>query len=249
MPRPPLLLLPPSEGKAVGGRLAVRADSFAHDLAEPRARVLAELAEVVSSRDAAERARVLGVRGDLLERAVEATEQLVDGTARVLPAWRRYTGVVWGGLEPATLTPADRRRVLVPSGLYGITTAADPVADYRLRLLVALGSLGRLSSFWRPTVTSALVARAWGRVVVDLLPAEHAHAVDFDALAEVCRVVRVRFVSADGGHAVGHEAKTAKGRFTRLLLNEGLEGVAGYRLEGWRAALAGDVVTVTAPVR
>ncbi len=192
---------------------------------------------------------MLCVRGDLLERAVEATARLVAGTARVLPAWRRYTGVVWAGLDPATLTPGDRRRILVPSGLYGITTAADPVADYRLRLLIALGPLGRLSTFWRPTVTSALVARSRGRVIVDLLPAEHAAAIDFATLAGSCRVVRVRFVSADGGSAVGHEAKTAKGRLARMLLDEGLAGVPDFRFEGWRAEAVGDLVTVAAPVR
>jgi cytoplasmic iron level regulating protein YaaA (DUF328/UPF0246 family) len=246
---PPFLLLPPSEGKAVGGRPALRPDSFARDLAEPRARVLAGLAEIVGSGDEAGRARVLGVRGDLLERAVDATARLVDGTARVLPAWRRYTGVVWAGLEPATMTPGDRKRILVPSGLYGLTTAADPVADYRLRLVVVLGALGRLSTFWRPAVTAALVARARGRLVIDLLPAEHAHAVDFPALARSCRVVRVRFVAADGGNAVGHEAKTAKGRLTRMLLDDGLAGVPGFRFDGWRAQISGDMVTVAAPVR
>lgn len=243
------MLLPPSEGKANGGRPAGRPDSFAHGLAEPRARVLAGLAEILNSRDAAKRARVLGVRGDLLERAVEATSRLVDGTARVLPAWRRYTGVVWAGLDAATMNPAHRRRILVPSGLYGITTAADPVADYRLRLLVALGPLGRLSSFWRPAVTGALVERTRGRVVVDLLPAEHAAALDFPTLTQSCRVVRVRFVAADGRHAVGHEAKTAKGRLTRILLDEGLAGVPAFRYDGWRATMAGDTVTVVAPVR
>jgi hypothetical protein len=147
------------------------------------------------------------------------------------------------------MTPADRRRVLVPSGLYGITTAADPVADYRLRLLVALGPLGRLSSFWRPAVTAALLARARGRVVFDLLPEEHAATVDFAALAESCRVVRVRFVAADGGRAMGHEAKTAKGRLSRMLLHEGLAGVPAFRFDGWRAEMVGDMVTVAAPVR
>jgi hypothetical protein len=249
VPRPPLLLVPPSEGKAAGGSGSGRYGSFDDALAAPRSTVLDELARVLRSPDAAARARALGVRGELLDRAVAATGALVAGDAPVLPAWSRYTGVVWAGLDPATLFPADRRRVLVPSGLYGVTTAADPVADYRLRLLVALGRLGRLSTFWRPALTAALVARARGRMVVDLLPAEHAHAIDFAVLASSCRVVRVRFVAADGSRAVGHEAKSAKGMLARTLLEEGLDGVAGFTSGGWRAAIEGDVVTVVAPVR
>ena len=154
VPRPPLLLLPPSEGKAHGGRRPGRPDAFAEELRLPRAAVLAELSDVLGSRTRPPPEAVFGVRGELLERAVAATADLVAGTAAVLPAWRRYSGVVWAGLEPATLTPADRRRILVPSGLYGLTTAADPVADYRLKLLVSLGRLGRLSTFWRPFVTA-----------------------------------------------------------------------------------------------
>jgi len=244
--RPLLLLLPPSEGKAAGGHPATRSDSFDQALARPRAAVLAELARVLATRPGAP---VLGVRGELLERSLAATGELVAGTAPVLPAWERYTGVVWAGLDPATLTGADRRRVLVPSGLYGMMTAADPVADYRLKMLVVLGRLGRLSTYWRPTVTPALAERARGRVVVDLLPAEHAHALDLGALAPPTRVVRARFLRADGSRAVGHEAKSAKGRLARVLLDEGMAGVGGFRFEGWRATLEDDVVTVAAPVR
>lgn len=192
---------------------------------------------------------MLGVRGELLERAVDATRALVRGEAPVLPAWRRYTGVVWAALDPITLAPAARRRVLVPSGVYGLTSAADPVADYRLRLLVALGGLGRLSAFWRPEVTGALCRRAGGRTVVDLLPSEHADAVDYARLAGAARVVRVRFVSADGARAVGHAAKVAKGRLARAVLEGGTDAVDGFVADGWRASTKGDVVTMTAPVR
>ena len=247
MSHPPLLLVPPSEGKVAGGRPPGRPDPLAEELSGPRSTVLEELARVLGRRDAATRRRVLGVRGELLERALTATTALVDGSAPVLPAWRRYTGVVWAGLEPATLSPADRRRVLVPSGLYGLTTATDPVADYRLRMLVSLGRLGRLSAFWRPSVTPALARRARGRTVVDLLPAEHAHGIDLDGLVGSTRVVRVRFVSADGRRAVGHEAKSAKGRLARWIVDEGLDAVGDFSSHGWRARIAGDVVTVAAP--
>ena len=190
---------------------------------------------------------MLGVRGELLDRALGATADLVAGTAPVLPAWKRYTGVVWAGLDPATLSAADRARVLVPSGLSGMTTAADPVADYRLKMLVSLGALGRLSTFWLPEVTAAIARRAQGRVVVDLLPAEHAHAVDMAALACSTRVIRAQFISADGRRAVGHEAKSAKGRLARTVLEGGLEALGTFRFEGWRATLEGDVLSVVAP--
>ena len=249
MPRPPLILLPPSEGKVAAGRPPRGPDSFAGELGAPRDAVLVELGRLVRTGSAATRARVLGVRGELLERALAATDALVQGTAPVLPAWKRYAGVVWAGLDPATLTPSDRRRILVPSGLYGMTTAADPVADYRLKMLVSLGRIGRLSTFWRPSVTAALAHRARGRVVIDLLPAEHAHALDLTGLDRTTRVVRVRFVDADGRRAVGHEAKSAKGRLARVLLDDGLDAADGFRFEGWRAGVDGDQVTVVAPTR
>ena len=62
-------------------------------------------------------------------------------------------------------------------------------------------------------------------------------------------MVRVRFVSADGRRAVGHEAKSAKGRLARAVLDGGLDAVHGFAYEGWRAAIDGDVVTVVAPDR
>jgi hypothetical protein len=62
-------------------------------------------------------------------------------------------------------------------------------------------------------------------------------------------VVRVRFVAADGSRAVGHEAKSAKGRLARVLLDEGLAGVGGFAFDGWRATVDGDSVTVVAPSR
>ena len=249
MPRPPLVLLPPSEGKAPAGRPSRAPDSFADELREPRAAVLAELGHVLRAHPPEVRARILGVRGELLDRAVAATVQLVEGTAPVLPAWKRYSGVVWSGLGPDTLSPADRRRILVPSGLYGMTTAADPVADYRLKLLVSLGGLGRLSTFWRPTLTGALARRARGRTVIDLLPAEHAHALDIAALDRTTRVVRVRFVDTDGRRSVGHEAKSAKGRLARAVIDGGLGVVPDFAFEGWRASVEDDLVTVVAPTR
>lgn len=251
-----LLLLPPSEGKADGGRpprATVRPRPFDVALAAPRDAVRTALRAALDGADDETAGKLLGVRGDNLVRARAATDAYLRGDAPVLPAWQRYTGVVWDHLGP--LRAPEARRVLVPSALYGITTGADPVADYRLKFPVALPGVGNLARFWKEPLTAALLAHARprasgrGRVVVDLLPAEHATAIDWEVLEGVVPVVHVRFRSADGRRAVGHDAKAVKGEVARAVLEHGIDSLGPFRWRGWRArAVRGEcAVDVLAP--
>ena len=158
----PVLLLPPSEGKTEGGRAPTRASRFEDRLGAARREVIAGFAAAVD--DPVVAAKVLGVRGDLLDRARAAMRALADGTAPVRPAAERYSGVVWEHLGPVA-TP-ERHRILVPSAVYGITTAADPVADHRGKLSSSLPGLGRLDRYWRDLVTGTIAHHARGRTVV-----------------------------------------------------------------------------------
>ena len=221
----------------------MRAGTFDATLEQPRRAVVAALAK--SARTNASATRVLGVRGALLDRARAATLALADETAALMPAADRYTGVVWEHLGP--LAAADRRRVLVPSAVYGITTAADPIADYRLKLSVSLPGIGRPDRYWTAPTTAALATRFRGRVLVDLLPAEHARAIDWATLEQSVDVVHVAFVRADGTGAAGHAAKAAKGRFARAALDGGLESARSFTWEAWRATPSGDGIVVRAP--
>ena len=159
---------------------------------------------------------VYGHDGDLGRRAAEAMAALHDGTATALPAWRRYTGVVWEHLDPSTLTKAQRRRIVVVSALLGVVGGEEPVPDHRLKLSVSLPRLGRLDRWWRPVVTEHL--RGLGRgPIVDLLPKEHAAAVDWDELRRDREVLR-----PDLPAVTGHAGKAAKGLLARRLLVEGV---------------------------
>lgn len=226
------VLLPPSEGKAAGGagRWDPASGGFA-DLGASRGRVAKAYSTAVKRRDAA---RVVGAAGPRLDRAREAGALLADGSAPVLPAHERFTGVVWERLHPADIP--DRGRIAVVSALCGLVTGDDPVPDHRLKLSVSLGRLGRLDRWWRPQLTAALAAWADGERIWNLLPNEHANALD---LASIANVVNVRF---DG--VSGHGAKAAKGAFARALLLDG-----GAAVDGTRARWDGDdvVVSVTAP--
>ena len=241
----PVLLLPPSEGKAEGGRARMRAGAFAAALRAPRDAVAEAFAAVAATADDRTAAKAFGVTGDRLDRARTCATEIATGTALLLPAADRYTGVVWEHLGP--LAPDARGRVLVPSAAYGITPAADPVADHRGKLSAALPGLGRLDRYWRDPVTALLARRLRGRVVVDLLPQEHGAMLDRERLAAAVDVVAVAFLRADGAGAAGHAAKAAKGRFARALLDHGIRGAARFAWEGWRTVPTDTGFAVIAP--
>ena len=226
--RAPVILLPPSEGKAPGGVGAwgPATGAFAV-LAEPRQVVVDALAAV----QAAHAGALLGVGGPTLERALEANRSLLG--APWLRAAERYTGVVHTAAGLSSLPARLAGRVVLLSGLLGAVAPGDPVPDHRLKMGARLPPLGKLSAWWRPHLRAVLGERCHGRVVVDLLPNDHAAA--FDPAPHATRVLRARFEK--GGRIVGHEAKTAKGLLTRHLLEHGgdpFAAAATFSGDGWR---------------
>lgn len=219
----PLVLLPPSEGKAPGGSGPPwRSGAFALDLGEARATVVAALVSAMADAPALE--ALLGVKGDALERAV-AANRAVDG-APTCPAIERYTGVLYDALDAGSLAAPARaalgRRVLILSGLWGAVAPDDPIPDYKLKMGATLPDLGRLSGWWRPRLTPLLDERAGDATTWNLLPGEHAAAW---AVGRARRQVVVRFLdevaAADGTvalKAVSHWNKLLKGALVRWLV-------------------------------
>ncbi len=255
-----VLLLPPSEGKAPGGRgrpWPVARTAFP-ELAGDRATVRdAVRAALAAGED--EAAALLGVRGPHLARALAEWEDL--DTARTMPAASRYTGVVWGALDPAGLSSAARRRmnswVLVPSGLWGLAAAADPLPAYRLSMGARVPGLGGLAAWWRPRITPVVAARAGSGWVIDMLPGAHRAAIDPEGLGPA-RLLRVELVTGgpNGAKAMGHGGKATKGALARALLEAGARDpaslgrleVPGLRLEAsLRDGRRGPVTLVFGP--
>jgi cytoplasmic iron level regulating protein YaaA (DUF328/UPF0246 family) len=222
-----LVLVPPSEGKAPGGRGAWQADAGDFgDLAPRRHDVIDALGRV----PAASWPKVSGASGALAERAAQAARALQEGAAPSMPSWQRFTGVVWEHLDPASLPAPARRRIIVPSALLGLTRGTDPAPDFRLKFSVSVPGIGRLDRWWRPALTDAL--RRTSGPVLDLLPNEHAAALDLEVLGG--RVRRVSFIDR-GGAAVGHDAKAVKGHVARVALLDGIDALDELCWSGWEA--------------
>jgi cytoplasmic iron level regulating protein YaaA (DUF328/UPF0246 family) len=210
----PVVLVPPSEGKAEGGHGPAWAEAtMRFDLDASRRRVMT-----------AARTRL---PPDL-------------ATAPTLPAIDRYTGVLYGALGYHDLDRAVRRRidaqVVTFSGLWGLVAPRDPIPEYRLKMSAAAPRLGRLATWWRPRIAPVLDAFVDGRVVWDLLPQEH-HAAwpTSDAPA---RRITVRFlddIERRGTRkliTVSHWNKLLKGALVRHVVEHRLvdpDGLAGFR--------------------
>ncbi len=214
-----VILLPPSEGKALGGtaksRWAMKSGVFGASLQSPRNDVVQALLEAKGGGQA-----LLGVKGVLLARAQDANKKLIG--APTLPAWQRYTGVVWDHLDIATLSAPQRTRamssIVVVSGLHGLVTAGDPIPDYRLKMGARLSPMGLLANWWRESLTAALCNYAKKSLIVDLLPNEHRAAIDWSQLPQA---IRVDLVTKSGGRMGGHNAKAAKGLLARHIITTG----------------------------
>lgn len=234
-----LILLPPSEGMAEGGTGPGwdPAEGRFGALATERAAVARLLAAVMAG-PAPATAKLLGVGGAHLARAVAANAAVVG--APTSPACERYRGVVHTHLDTASLSPsaADRAadELVVVSGLLGLVGWHDPVPDHRLKMGARLGELGRLSRWWRAPIRAQLDPLATDRPVVDLLPAEHADALEPAGPPRL----RVRFTDAVPGggtrRASGHAAKAVKGRLARHLVERSGDvaaALASFAAEGW----------------
>ncbi|MDQ2679245.1 MAG: peroxide stress protein YaaA [Actinomycetota bacterium] len=229
----PLILLPPSEGKSDGGTGAPWAPgTMRHDLDEQRARSMRALTQAMKW-STPRRAALLGVKGTSLDSATAANRDVVGSAT--LPAIERYTGVLYDELDAASWSARQRARaqdsIVIFSGLFGLVAPDDPIPNYKIKMGASLPRLGRLGTWWRPSITAALQPLVEGRRVWNLLPNEHDAAWTAPGDAELA-TVKFFDERPDGTlTTVSHWNKLLKGALVRLLLDR--PGVAPADLDGW----------------
>lgn len=223
-----LVLLPPSEGKAAGGRgRPLDLDSLSlPGLTEARATVLDELVSLCAGDE--EKARQVlglseGLRGEIAKNA-----ELRTAPAR--PAGEIYTGVLYDALALDSLSTAAKRRaarsLLVFSGLWGAVGVKDRIPSYRLSGGVKLPGTGPLGAFWRGPLESVLPEVADGGLVLDLRSSAYANMWkpkgEPAKRTATVRVLQSKVVDGvEKRSVVSHFNKATKGRIVRSLLEEG----------------------------
>lgn len=210
-----LVLLPPSESKAVGTDgppLDLACLSFA-SLAPVRKRLVTRLASL-ARRQRTALAKALDLSPG---QRSEVDKDALLLSAPTLPAMQLYTGIVYDNLDYGSLRGRGRTRadesLVVASALFGLLRPSDQVPSYRLSGQTVLPGLGGLAPLWRPVLEPLLAAEGF---VVDLRSGAYA------ALARVPDAVQVRVLRDDGGSrtVVSHDNKWTKGLLARALCTE-----------------------------
>jgi cytoplasmic iron level regulating protein YaaA (DUF328/UPF0246 family) len=219
-----LILLPPSEGKAVPRRGApLDLARLGHlDLTPARAEVLEALVGLCRD-DPDEAARVLDLGPTQVE---EVRRNATLPTAPTARADAIYTGVLYDALDLASLHQAARRRatrwLAVTSSLLGLVGPGDRIPSYRLSGGTRLPGVGVVSAHWRAALDPMVREAAGSGLVVDLRSTTYA-AFWRPAADLAPRVATVRVLHETGGRrsVVSHFNKATKGRLVRGLLEHG----------------------------
>ncbi|GAA2782882.1 peroxide stress protein YaaA [Saccharopolyspora taberi] len=214
-----LVLLPPSETKAVGGDGGpLDLSALSHPELNPtRGKLIEALTSLAGDVPAS-----LAALG-LSERQVDEVRRNAElRDAPTAPALERYTGVLYDALDVGSLSPAERKqadtRLAVASALFGLALGTDSIPAYRLSGGSTLPGLGTLRALWRP-VLEPLFADS-SQLVVDLRSGAYA------ALARIPHAVAVRVLSEDASgkrKVVSHHNKAHKGRLARALARTSAE--------------------------
>ncbi|ETD29967.1 peroxide stress protein YaaA [Williamsia sp. D3] len=163
-----LIVLPPSESKAGGGRGApLDLDALSLPTLTPIRRKLAEaIVSLADDHDASRKALGLGASATP---EIERNAQLWTSPTR--PAIERYTGVLFDALDYPSLSRAGKNkaidRLAVGSALFGVVRAGDLIPAYRLSAGSRIPGFRTLAAEWKPALPEALAALGED-VVIDL---------------------------------------------------------------------------------
>jgi cytoplasmic iron level regulating protein YaaA (DUF328/UPF0246 family) len=217
-----LIILPPSETKRppTGRAAPVDVDGLSFPALAPlRHRILDALIQTSAGPDALR--RLLG--GPSLVDEVVRNLRLREMPAR--PALDVYSGVLYEGLEAATLSPAARRRaarsLIVSSALWGALRPSDRIPPYRMHICARLEGMDRLEPTWRTAIPAVLAEAAGSRgVILDLRSGSYTAMGRPAGMGDRTAAIRV-VMEKDGRNAPDWSLKHVRGEAARYLLESG----------------------------
>lgn len=238
-----VILLPPAEGKQPGGNpfapdmfdyRTSNTFNYFNDLNPQRRTLINALQDTIRGGEV-DLEGLLGVKGDILEEAVNANLEIFKGA--LMATLDRYgPGVMYKAMDFAGLPTGAQRRLLengiIFSGVFGLLRPDDLIPNYRLKMDATVPEIGRVAAYWKPHISPIINRRVEDKIVWDLLPGIHRDAWEDQHTYRT--LVNVKFYDEVGGErkAVTHNVKPLRGQLVNFIVRETAETLEV--LEAWQ---------------
>ena len=197
-----MFLIPPSEGKALGGTLWPEILSFHFEKPE-------KIVKHASEKD-------LKCKEKRFEEAQKLNHLCIKNeVTQVIPATARYNGVMYNAIDYQGMEMNARNifdtHFLICSGMYGLLHPQDQIANYKLPI-----ETKELSHFWKEKITQKL-NESDAEIIIDLLPWSYKKMIDWKKLNK--KVIVIDFFELKDGKKkkMTHGVKTVKGDWIKKL--------------------------------
>ena len=225
------ILLAPSEGKVAGGNplapdmfdyRSSTTFNYFHEL-NPQRRQLIETLQGALKAKKPTLEKLFGLKGEALKEAIETDKSIIGSP--LMSALERYSpGVMYKAMDFSSLPTGAQRRLLengiILSGLFGLLRPDDLIPNYRLKMDATLPDVGKVSTFWRDSLSPLLDRTVKDRVVWNLLPGAHQEAWHDQRTYE--EMIVVKFVDEKKGKrtTVTHGVKPLRGKLVNFIVSD-----------------------------
>lgn len=217
------VLLPPSETKREGTSSVLLAHEglCAPSLRADRERVSKALSRFCTKVTPGVRAAI----GTSINQDAELARNVELLSAPTSPAREIYAGVLFDAIGLESCTPSVLKRLeaiaFVQSALFGVVGFGDSIPAYRCSADSVLPRLGRLGTYWRPRLSTAMNELVGDELVVDLRSGSYS-SMWAPSPHQRTRTVSIRVMQERNGRriAVSHFNKATKGKIVRILAEQ-----------------------------
>lgn len=213
------ILLPPSEGKIIGGReryiLAKKQNSF-NFLEKDRDFLLQELLEFISKADENHLEKLFSVKTNFKQ----ITDLLQNFDQKLtLPAIQRYSGVMFNAMDYNSLDQNQKNNadnsILFIDALFGLLTTQDLIPNYKLSISAKFSDF-KIDNYWKNILKNILKEIVQDKIILDILPQAHRKVINI----KNNNYYLINFFTIKNNQVknAGHISKKLKGEFIRYIL-------------------------------
>ena len=217
-----LILLPPSEGKEVGGKnyfQDVKDNLSFTDLQNDRIELHNEIKKKLLKLPEHKLEKVFNIK--LKDSIVRKNQLLNLDNKKTLPTVKRYNGTMFKAINYDSLDEFQKNNfdsnVIFISGLFGILKPNDLIPNYKLKINAKILDLS-IEKFWKERLDNSFRDISKDKIIIDFLPQAHRNVINVNLSNKYFQIV---FGEIKEGKfkQIGHFSKELKGELIRYLVS------------------------------